>query len=158
MWGGYITVPDSVPYVLNFVWTVPHTELIDSQGALAYQVDYQHQSGFNQQLALTIAAPGAKAPVVTVNQPLIEDEVVTVPQTCLQAPTCKPILNGNTTLVTGHEGVAQAAPSPRRPSGCACLARRFPGRATQTGKHGHQALVVLLRRIGSAGTPKRRLL
>jgi hypothetical protein len=76
---------------------VPNALVLDKTGARVYQLDYQHQSGFHQELAVTISATGARSPGVTVQKALTEDEIISVPQTCLQTPQCKPTITGGST-------------------------------------------------------------
>src|SRR5262249_54212747 len=74
MWGGFVTVADGIPYTLSLAWTVPRAATRDGAGHWRYALTYQHQAGSNQQLALAITLPGAKAPLVHYAGPLETDK------------------------------------------------------------------------------------
>jgi hypothetical protein len=74
MWGGLVWVWDGIPYSLHFVWSVPHSATWDTTGHWRYTLDIQHQAGSNQQLNLTIVAPGARNSAVTYRGALDQDQ------------------------------------------------------------------------------------
>ena len=78
MWGGYAYVPDAIPHVLHFVWSVPAAATRDRAGHLRYTLQFQHQAGSNQRLDLTIATPGGKAPALAYKGPLDQDRAFTI--------------------------------------------------------------------------------
>jgi hypothetical protein len=78
MWGGLIDINDSIAYNVNLVWTVPAIVTPGSHGQDNYTLVFQHQSGSNQQLVLTITPPGSKTPSVKYTGPLVKDEVFTL--------------------------------------------------------------------------------
>lgn len=78
MWGGIVKVADGKPYTIHIVWSVPKAATSDKAGHWSYRLVFQHQSGSNQQLALTVTTPGAKAPAVSYNGVLDMDKTYTV--------------------------------------------------------------------------------
>lgn len=78
MWGGLVDLQDGVTYTLHFVWTTPAAATRDAQGRWNYSLVYQHQSGANQQLNLTITAPGAKDPSVVYKGAISKDLTFTL--------------------------------------------------------------------------------
>ncbi len=73
MWGGYVWVWDGVPYSLHFVWSVPGGAAEDVLGRRSYTLTVQRQAGANQQLNLTVAAPGMRSPLISYSGALDQD-------------------------------------------------------------------------------------
>ncbi|HUY75992.1 MAG TPA: DUF4012 domain-containing protein [Ktedonobacterales bacterium] len=77
MWAGLVDLPDGATYTLNFVWTVPSVATSDGAGHWRYALDYQRQSGSDQQLTLSVMAPGVKRPIVSFKGALDKDHTFT---------------------------------------------------------------------------------
>jgi hypothetical protein len=75
MWGGYVIVYNHAPYTLHLTWTVPHAATdASATGRWSYRLTYQHQSGANQVLTLSVAVPGQSHPAIQANAPLDADQ------------------------------------------------------------------------------------
>ncbi|HEY7348003.1 MAG TPA: DUF4012 domain-containing protein [Ktedonobacterales bacterium] len=78
MWGGYVNVQDGKRYSLHLIWSVPNAATADASAHWHYQLIFQHQSGSNQQLTLTVTAPGARAPILTYKGTIDKDKTYNI--------------------------------------------------------------------------------